>query len=609
MRKKKVGELLKYVIGAAGGFVSLYGLHPVGYGLYCGLCTSSVNWLVMMIAVMWGTIYTSSYIESFKYGISMLLFIIMYKMFYDKKSRNIIKTAVISGCALFVMNFTKYMLIDSNRNALIMGGLESVLASAITVFTIYGKEFSVKPSVKKVKEIKAAGEARLNESALMLNKLSGCFESLPIKKEVLNSQDVHDMYDELMNKCCKGCEGYDKCWNKFYETTCEDAYAMFCQLDKNKEMGELAATSELAQTCPHFPMLINRARQIFDRTKNNFMWYNRLIENRQAVALQLTEVARMMQEASEEICSQREVVGELAASIKRKLKAHFVEVNSIIVRKGKGGREEYVLTMSAVKGRCIAVRDIAMYLSDVLDKPYRADKESRLILNQNEESILFVEEPNYRVVQGCARAAKAGERVLGDSFSFCSSNGQMAACLSDGMGSGLIASQSSELVIELLEGFLEAGFCKETALRMMNATLIMNSQNGKYSTIDVAEVDLYAGVCEFVKMGAAVSFIKRENNVEVVKLESLPVGSFYDQSFESATKTLYDGDYVIMISDGVLSPLPKSMTEQVMAQLISKIDSLNPKEMANEILESVLKECNYQPSDDMTVLVFGLIKN
>ncbi len=608
MSKKKLKELLTYFIGAGAGFISLYGLHPIGYGYFCGMF-SSVNSLIMMAAVMWGIILTNGYIDGFKYCISMILFMVIYGLSADHKKKNTAKNSIIAALCLFTMNLTKYLLIKTTYNELIMGALESILAAAVTVFVSYGSEMLFRTPVRKEKTIKAAGEARLNESAYMLNKLSGCFEGLPIKKEVLNSQDVNDMFDELMNKFCKDCEGYENCWNKFYETTCDGAYDMFCQLDKNKGIRELAATSELAQSCPHFPMLINKAKQIFDRTKNNFLWYNRLIENRQAVALQLTEVARMMKEASEEICSQREVEGEQAMQIRKKLKLHFVDVQSIIVRTGRGGREEYVLTMNTMRNKCVAVRDIALYLSEVLDKPYRADKESRLILNQNEETILFVEEPNYRVVHGCARAAKAGERVLGDNFSFCYSNGQMAACLSDGMGSGLIASQSSELVIELLESFLEAGFCKETALRMMNATLIMNSQNGKYSTIDVAEVDLYAGVCEFVKMGAAVSFIKRENTVEVVKLESLPVGAFYDQSFESATKTLYDGDYVILISDGVLSPLPKSMTEQVMAQLISQIESLNPKEMANEILDSVLKECDYKPVDDMTVLVFGFIRN
>lgn len=75
---------------------------------------------------------------------------------------------------------------------------------------------------------------------------------------------------------------------------------------------------------------------------------------------------------------QREVEGELAVKIRKKMKLHSVDVKSIIVRKGKGGRDEYVLSLCTTKDKCVAVRDVAIYLSDVLDKPYRADKESRL---------------------------------------------------------------------------------------------------------------------------------------------------------------------------------------------------------------------------------------
>ena len=41
------------------------------------------------------------------------------------------------------------------------------------------------------------------------------------------------------------------------------------------------------------------------------------------------------------------------------------------------------------------------------------------------------------------------------------------------MGSGIAAYRESELVIDLLEQFLEAGFSKETAVRMINSALLV----------------------------------------------------------------------------------------------------------------------------------------
>lgn len=595
--------------GIVAGWIAILGYHPIAIGYYCGTYTFFGNNFLLAAAILLGIYIQEGYFETLRYAIAIFIFQVIYGISGSGKSdKNIIKSAVFGGVSLFALNLTKYMLIEASQAELALGVLESVIAAAFSIIVFYIEDKIFSKNNSSGRDVKTAGETRLTESAHMLNKLSESFEHLPVKKDVLNTEDINEMFEELTDRFCKGCENYDNCWNKFYETTCSGAYEIFCQIDKNNGVKELAATSQLAQSCPHYPMLLKTAGQIFEKTKNNFMWYNRLIENRSAIALQLNEVARLMQEASEEIESQCEVDKKLAEEIRKKFKIHRICAESIMERNGKCGRKEYIMRLHTTGGKSVALRDVAAYLSEVLDKHYKPDKESRLILNQNEEQVLFVEAPNYRVVHGCARAAKAGERVLGDNFSFFHANGQVAGCISDGMGSGLIASQSSEMVIELFENFLEAGFCKETALRMMNSTLVMNSQNGKYSTIDVAEIDLYAGVCEFVKMGAAVSFIKRENSVEVIKLESMPVGSFYDQGFESAAKPLYDGDYVILISDGVMSPLPDSMTEQVMAQLISTIDTLNPKEMAKEILDSVLKECNYEPIDDMTVLVLGLIK-
>ena len=64
-------------------------------------------------------------------------------------------------------------------------------------------------------------------------------------------------------------------------------------------------------------------------------------------------------------------------------------------------------------------------------------------------------------------------------------------CLSDGMGSGSLACKESEMVIELVEKFLEAGFDVETAVRMMNSAMVMKGQEDLFSTVDISELDLY----------------------------------------------------------------------------------------------------------------------
>ena len=134
-----------------------------------------------------------------------------------------------------------------------------------------------------------------------------------------------------------------------------------------------------------------------------------------------------------------------------------------------------------------------------------------------------------------------------------------------------------------------------------------------FSTIDAALIDLYDGSCEMVKAGAATTYIKRKNEeekniVEEVRAISLPVGVLAGLEIEPQYRQLKDGDFLIMVTDGILDTLPSGEQDQLMEQFICQVDSQNPGEMAHHILEQVMKYVGVKPLDDMTVLVTGIWK-
>ena len=162
-------------------------------------------------------------------------------------------------------------------------------------------------------------------------------------------------------------------------------------------------------------------------------------------------------------------------------------------------------------------------------------------------------------------------------------------------------------VEDKLEQFLEAGFSKETAVRMINSALIVRSDAQVFSTIDISSLDLYTGICEFLKVGASTTFIRRENWVETISSTSLPAGVFHKLEPDCTSRKLYDGDMVIMVTDGVLDALPGEDKEQAMCQFLESLDFMPPQEMAERILEFAL---SFVPGarDDMTVLTAGIWK-
>ena len=61
-----------------------------------------------------------------------------------------------------------------------------------------------------------------------------------------------------------------------------------------------------------------------------------------------------------------------------------------------------------------------------------------------------------------------------------------------------------------------------------------------------------------------------------------------------------------MVTDGVLDCIEEEDKESYIEKLIMDIQSNNPQEIANRILEGTLSQRNYVPMDDMTVITAGI---
>ena len=141
---------------------------------------------------------------------------------------------------------------------------------------------------------------------------------------------------------------------------------------------------------------------------------------------------------------------------------------------------------------------------------------------------------------------------------------------------------------------------------MMNTALVMAREEVCFSTLDLSVFDLYTGSCEFLKAGAATTFIRTADKMEHIYSESLPLGVVRGQKIEKTTHQLSSGDMVVMVTDGVLDALPAGEQEKLLDLMILGSTITNPKEMAHYILEKVLELGGDPPGDDMTVLVAGI---
>ena len=327
------------------------------------------------------------------------------------------------------------------------------------------------------------------------------------------------------------------------------------------------------------------------------------------LAGQLNEMAHIISEVAEEIYNVVDVGEQLEERIRKRLRKEGIISKNILVVERKEHRIEVYVTLKMERGNKVATKEIATLISEACRKDMIPSHEGAMAIGREYTTVFFEEDSAFRVLTGVARLPKEGEEASGDNYAFTKvGTGRVVISLSDGMGSGRRACKESETIIELTEQFLEAGFSGETVVQMINGAMVARSEEQAISSLDIADIDLYSGVCNFIKVGASTTFIKRDTKVEMLTSTSLPLGIFHQQDFDSIEKKLYDEDYIILVTDGVLDRVGTDQPEEVLCKIIEQLKRTSPREMASKILSKVMMMSNEDIKDDMSVLVAGIWK-
>lgn len=343
--------------------------------------------------------------------------------------------------------------------------------------------------------------------------------------------------------------------------------------------------------------------------RRDYIWQKRLNENKDMMVEHLEEMAKIMTQLAEE---ERRCVpmGERRfKQIAHALREVDVQLKNLYLIENEAGRIEVSLTMRSVKKNNLSSEEVGDLLSVLLNMRLTSAQDNAFFIGGDWQTFYYVEEAKYHVLTGVAKAVKETEKISGDNYAFFETDtGNLTAVLSDGMGSGDKACSDSTMVVELMQKFLEAGFQMEMAIQMINSALLTGGENSNMSTLDLCSLDLYSGECRFVKVGSASSYIKRQHLVDRISSGNLPLGIFQKPDMEAVGRTLMDGDYIVMVSDGVLDALSQGIGEDMLSELIGSSNLENPGEIANAILNFCIHQCRGHIRDDMTVLVIGIWK-
>jgi stage II sporulation protein E len=404
---------------------------------------------------------------------------------------------------------------------------------------------------------------------------------------------------------CQKCWKKEQCWERDTAATYEAMCSMIEKVYENGSLYGVKPPRDWERKCVKTEKVITVIEHEYERQLAFQQLKKQVQESRKLVADQLSGVSRVMSDFAREI--QREGI-ELSfqeKQVSRALEGLGLAVRRVEIHSLEEGKVDIEISQPTCYGRDECAKIVAPMLTEILGENIVVKERHCEAYKDGTCKMCLTSAKTFEIDIGVAGAAKDGKLLSGDSFRTMDlGNGKMALAISDGMGNGERAFLESQSALDMLQQLLKSGLDEKISIKTVNSILALRSTDEMFATVDLALIDLQTANTRFIKIGSTPSFIKRGSDVITVTANNLPVGILDEIEVDVVARTLKPGDLLIMMSDGIYeAPRHIENRQMWMKRLISELDTDDPQEVADLLMERVIRQHSGQIVDDMTVLV------
>lgn len=457
--------------------------------------------------------------------------------------------------------------------------------------------------IRKIRDITAN---RVEQFSSVFQALSKSFSQYDQWRDHDGEEREIDYFlSNVTEKTCQTCFKKEHCWAKNFNKT----YDLMKKVIHETENGD--------GTIPHrvhreFDKHCTKAKKVEDAILQELTFYQanqklklQVKESRKLVAEQLLGVSEVMGDFAKEIQRERENHHKQEEMILDALQDFGLDIEHVEIYSLNVGNVDIDMTLPYCNGHGECEKIIAPLLSDILGETIVVQKEECASYPDGFCYVTFRSAQAFVVETGVAHAAKGGGFVSGDSYSTIDlGTRKYAVAISDGMGNGERAHHESNETLRLLQTILQSGIEEKVAIKSVNSILSLRTTDEIFSTLDLAMIDLQNASVRFLKIGSTPSFIKRGDRVLKVESSNLPMGIIQEFDVDVVSEQLKAGDLLIMMSDGIFEgPKHVENYDLWMRRKIREIETKDPQEIADLIMEEVIRTRSGMIEDDMTIVV------
>lgn len=405
-----------------------------------------------------------------------------------------------------------------------------------------------------------------------------------------------------VNNTCFACNNINDCIDK-------ENLDMTAEYLANKlENGEEIEAEMLKFDCKHSKIIVDNLYEIYNNMKITRILKQRELENTEKVSKQYKEVSKLLNTIVDNIKEGALVKDDSQKKLRNELK--FYGFN---VYEDEFARESDSIEYTFVTDILTNIDKQKKQISDLATNILEQNMTIKLILNisKTEKSkIKLVSTPKYNIKTEIISEKKTGENVSGDTYLQMELQDlRKLTVISDGVGSGKDAAQSSTAVINMLERLLSGGFSEEKAIEIVNSIIKLKGDDELYATLDASIINEKDGECFFIKLGAAPTYLIEKGKVVTITSTTIPVGLVDNTDYIPICKTLGEGDFVIQISDGVILDNMDPNNNFLKNYLLTCDITKPAKIIAQEIREVLYLNNGGVIDDDATIIVNKIEKN
>ena len=447
---------------------------------------------------------------------------------------------------------------------------------------------------------------RVEQFSEVFRQLAASFKQFAHEGEaIVRGEDARQVVSDVAGAACSACWKRKKCWEDGFHQTWQYMSEMLEAVESDPALDRRAIREEWRRVCVKPEQVLERMKRRYGMYRHDLIWKKQICDSRRLVADQLAGVSQVMLDLAREIKREGREMARHEAQIRSALEQLGLSIHSVEVISLDVGHVEIEIVHRFSRGYDECRKIIAPLLSDILGENIVVKSERVSPAGKNFRTVTFGSAKEFEVETGIAGAAKGGDILSGDSFHVSELwGGKFAVAVSDGMGNGERAKLESAGALSILKQLLQSGMDEKLAVKSVNSVLLLRSSDEVFTTIDLALIDLYTARTTFLKIGSTPSFIKRGREVIPVTASNLPVGIVQDIDVDLITLQLRPRDMLILMTDGVYdAPGPAVNKELWMKRLIQEVEGETPQDVADCLLEAVVRYNRGEIADDMTVVV------